>query len=63
MATVDRVLPWRRHTAPPAEELAPVLASFRSHHPKASTGLIMRPPTCIVCKRGFLPRMLPTAGV
>src|SRR3954452_13021997 len=42
MATVDRVLPWRRHTAPPAEELAPVLASFRSHHPKASTGLIIR---------------------
>jgi guanosine-3',5'-bis(diphosphate) 3'-pyrophosphohydrolase len=42
MATVDRVLPWRRHTAPPAEELAPILASFRAHHPKASTGLIIR---------------------
>ena len=42
MATVDRVLPWRWHAPAAAEELAPLLAAFRSHHPKASTGLIVR---------------------
>ena len=31
MATVDRVLPWRRHTAPPSEEVAPL----RRHLPRA----------------------------
>jgi guanosine-3',5'-bis(diphosphate) 3'-pyrophosphohydrolase len=41
MATVDRVLPWRRG-AVPAEEIAPLLAAFRSRHPKASTALISR---------------------
>src|SRR5438105_6195548 len=41
MATVDRVLPWRRG-AVPAEEIAPLLAAFRLRHPKAPTALISR---------------------
>jgi guanosine-3',5'-bis(diphosphate) 3'-pyrophosphohydrolase len=40
VATVDRVLPWRRHTAPPAVEVAPLVALYREHHPRASTALI-----------------------
>ena len=32
MATVDRVLPWRRHSAPASEELAPLLAAYHEHH-------------------------------
>ena len=33
MATVDRVLPWRRHHAPcRADELAPLLAAYRRRH-------------------------------
>ena len=36
MSTVSRVLPWRRSSAPISVELAPLLASFRSHHPKRS---------------------------
>jgi GTP pyrophosphokinase len=42
MATVDRVLPWRRLSAPPSEEVAPVIAAFRERHPKASPVLITR---------------------
>ena len=42
MATVDRVLPWRRHSAPPSEEVAPLVEVFRQHHPKSPTGLIVR---------------------
>src|SRR5438552_5865998 len=44
MATVDRVLPWRRSTAPELipPELAPLLARFRDRHPKADTALITR---------------------
>ncbi|MCD9622636.1 RelA/SpoT family protein [Rhabdothermincola salaria] len=42
MATVDRVLPWRRHSAPPIEELAPLISAFRTNHPKAPIGLITR---------------------
>jgi GTP pyrophosphokinase len=42
MATVDRVLPWRRTAAPPAEELAPLLSAFREHHPRTATGRILR---------------------
>ena len=43
MATVDRVLPWRRHHEQAApDELAPVLAVYRRHHPKAATTLITR---------------------
>src|SRR5688500_3900210 len=41
MPTVDRVLPWRRG-AVPAEEIAPLLATYRSRHPKAPTALISR---------------------
>src|SRR3954470_12540039 len=41
MATVDRVLPWRRGGLP-AEEIAPLLAAFRLRHPKAPTALISR---------------------
>jgi guanosine-3',5'-bis(diphosphate) 3'-pyrophosphohydrolase len=41
MATVDRVLPWRRG-AVPAEAIAPLLAAYRQRHPKASTAMISR---------------------
>ena len=40
MSTVSRVLPWRRSSAPASVETAPLLASFRSHHPKTSTAMI-----------------------
>jgi GTP diphosphokinase / guanosine-3',5'-bis(diphosphate) 3'-diphosphatase len=42
VATVDRVLPWRRHSAPPSEEIAPLLAVYRGKHPRASTVLVTR---------------------
>ncbi|HMG43597.1 MAG TPA: bifunctional (p)ppGpp synthetase/guanosine-3',5'-bis(diphosphate) 3'-pyrophosphohydrolase [Acidimicrobiales bacterium] len=42
MPTVDRVLPWRRNQQPPADEVAPLLSSFRHRHPKAPTALITR---------------------
>src|SRR6266545_5006569 len=42
MATVDRVLPWRRTSAPPAEEVAPLVALFRERHPKDQTHRITR---------------------
>src|SRR5437763_1836927 len=42
MATVTRVLPWRRNSVPPAEEVAPLVSAFRSHHPKASPVMITR---------------------
>ncbi len=43
MATVDRVLPWRRHAERPTpSELAPVLATYRRHHPKAPVSIISR---------------------
>ena len=38
MATVDRVLPWRRQ--PASDELAPLLATYRARHPRAPTTLI-----------------------
>ena len=43
MGTVDRVLPWRRHheAATPAE-LTPLLAAYRSRHPKAPVAMISR---------------------
>jgi guanosine-3',5'-bis(diphosphate) 3'-pyrophosphohydrolase len=41
VATVDRVLPWRRQPAAPVE-LGRVLDSFRSRHPRAQTALITR---------------------
>jgi guanosine-3',5'-bis(diphosphate) 3'-pyrophosphohydrolase len=42
VATVDRVLPWRRHTAPPSVEVAPLVAAFLAHHPRSPTTLITR---------------------
>src|SRR3954466_3621564 len=42
MATVTRVLPWRRNSQPPAEEVAPLVAAFRSQHPKSSPVMITR---------------------
>ncbi len=42
MATVDRVLPWRRHSAPAAEEVAPLVAIYREHHPRSSPALISK---------------------
>jgi len=42
-STVDRVLPWRRSSPPPAEEVAPLLAAFRDRHGRsARTDLITR---------------------
>ena len=40
MATGDRVLPWRRHSTAPAEELSPLLTVYRSRHPKAPVAMI-----------------------
>jgi guanosine-3',5'-bis(diphosphate) 3'-pyrophosphohydrolase len=40
MPAVSRVLPWRRSSAPASVETAPLLASYREHHPKTSTALI-----------------------
>jgi GTP pyrophosphokinase len=40
--TVDRVLPWRRNHQPPADEVAPLLETYRRRHPKAPTALISR---------------------
>ncbi len=37
MATVTRVLPWRRHSSPTSVEIAPVVAAFRQRHPRADT--------------------------
>ncbi|MEZ5296700.1 MAG: HD domain-containing protein [Ilumatobacteraceae bacterium] len=43
MATVDRVLPWRRHhETAAASELVPLLRSYRSYHPKARIDTINR---------------------
>jgi GTP pyrophosphokinase len=42
MATVTRVLPWRRNSVPPAEEIAPVVSQYRKRHPRADTSLIVR---------------------
>ncbi len=42
MATVDRVLPWRRHSAPPSQEIAPLVDAFREHHARSSTAMISR---------------------
>ena len=42
MGTVDRVLPWRRHTPAPAEQLAPIHAAFKQRQSKAATTLLAR---------------------
>ncbi|MEL7207246.1 MAG: hypothetical protein AAGK32_03275, partial [Actinomycetota bacterium] len=41
-STVERMLPWRRHAARPAEEIAPLLTTYRGHHPKADPDRIVR---------------------
>lgn len=41
MATMSRVLPWRRSVAPPVE-VAPVVTAFAQRHPKAPTDRIAR---------------------
>ena len=41
MSTVTRVLPWRRAAnRPPSAEIAPLLAEYAKHHPKAETTMI-----------------------
>ncbi len=42
MGTVDRVLPWRRHQSAAADELTPVLSTYRRRHPKAPLTMINR---------------------
>jgi GTP diphosphokinase / guanosine-3',5'-bis(diphosphate) 3'-diphosphatase len=42
MATVDRVLPWRRQHRALSDELTLVLSAYRSRRPKAPTALIER---------------------
>ena len=37
MATVTRLLPWRRHQENADDDLAPILTTYRRRHPKAST--------------------------
>ncbi len=40
MATVTRVLPWRRHSQPPAMEVQEIIGQFGKFHPKRSTNTI-----------------------
>ena len=43
MGTVSRVLPWRRQqVATSADELGPLLTSYRRRHPKAPVSTINR---------------------
>ena len=42
MATVTRVLPWRRNAAPTSVEVAPLVATYRSRHPRANADAISR---------------------
>ena len=42
MGTVDRVLPWRRHTPAPAEQLAPIHAAIKQRQSKGATTLLAR---------------------
>ena len=42
MATVTRLLPWRRQQNSPVDEMAPVLQSFRRIHPKAPVTLMTK---------------------
>jgi GTP diphosphokinase / guanosine-3',5'-bis(diphosphate) 3'-diphosphatase len=42
VATVDRVLPWRRHSPQSIEEIAPLVAAYRARHPKAPIGTITK---------------------
>ncbi len=46
MATMTRVLPWRRHAAPAHEELAGLLDAYRREHPRADDALIVSAYEC-----------------
>jgi GTP pyrophosphokinase len=41
VATVERVLPWRRQSAP-SDVISPLLTSYLQRHPKSETGMIVR---------------------
>src|ERR1700761_6512500 len=41
VATVERVLPWRRQVQT-ADALRPLLSAFRSRHPRDETAMIVR---------------------
>jgi GTP pyrophosphokinase len=40
--TVDRVLPWRRNSAPAAVEIAPLVAAYKGRHARSSVELVTR---------------------
>ena len=40
MGTASRVLPWRRQSRTIAEDLSPLLSSYKLRHPKGSVSLI-----------------------
>src|ERR1700760_654536 len=42
MATVTRVLPWRRHQLPAAVEVGPIVEYYQQFHPRASVDPIIR---------------------
>jgi GTP pyrophosphokinase len=42
VATVDRVLPWRRHAPATSDPLGPLVTTYRTRHPKAPLQLIQR---------------------
>ena len=42
MATVDRVLPWRRELAPPSVEVAPLVERFRGREARSQAAMITR---------------------
>ncbi len=42
VATVERVLPWRRQGQPESEALAPLLQAYRERHPKGDESLILK---------------------
>jgi guanosine-3',5'-bis(diphosphate) 3'-pyrophosphohydrolase len=42
VATVERVLPWRRQAAAPSDALAPLLAAYKDRHPRGDPSLVVR---------------------
>ena len=42
MVTVTRLLPWRRHSGSPTDELSPVIASYKRRHPKSGTATMTK---------------------
>ena len=60
MATVTRVLPWRRNAAPPTEEVAPLVATYRPRHPRANAGADHPAPTR--CRSRPTPSQVRTLG-